>query len=468
MRLPFQVYTDLEGNLSVMDGPVIELRTGLIFRTGVGGEFTHDTPSGDYYEQTRAAGAAGADFAGGSGRNLACAGGLASGLVGLSYFRPEVTDEFRNGAFHLVVTGASAATISDDVDIVAELTTGGTAPVGNYVLTAYGEATYNASAAATLVLTAEDGWPGTIPNATVAISAGSAQGGVFTPVDASNFVSAVDPDWTIALQPDGVGHYKYLTEIVAIRAEGTAFDPSGRYDAVEDAFIYNPVEPEDDDLGDLADVNPFGVLSVTYSWPAVPDLDTRTAFLDGIAGYGYSSAGPVGDYMTWSGDDTGAAGSETVVIDLATAWADGLISSYADISLGADWYPPRNGHGPATLEITYDLGAGPVTLYSGVIYPGGEVTPATTPVKTIRILEDGTMESNVAAWSADVRRVAVPTRPGVAYLTITEAAGVIDTVSGPFFATTQPANATDVYHVPVALSDGLGGIEQLITGGLAW
>lgn len=462
MRLPFQVYSELDGNLQAMDGVVIEVRAGAIFATSADGEFSHDAPGPDYAEQTRASGASGAVLTGGSGRNLVASGGPVS-LNG--FFRPEITDEFRNGAFLLVKTGPSAATISDGTDVVAALTTGGTAPVGSYVATTYGEDTYNAGLAFTLILAAEEGGPGTIPNATVAISAGSAQFGEFTAVDASNFVSVVDPDWTIALQSGGEGWLKYLTETVAIRAVGTAFDPSGRYDAVEAAYIYNPVEPESDELDDRPETNPFGVLTMVYSWPATPDLDSRTAFLDGVVGYGYSSSA---DYMTFSGDDQDPAGSETVVIDLATAWDDELISDYADIACCADWYPPRGGHGPATLDITYDLGAGPVSLYSGPIYPGSEITPATTRVKTIRILADGTMEAEGGPWSADVRRVAVAPRAGYVYLKLTETAGALTAVEGPFLATDLPTCTASVFYFPIATSDGVGGIRQLHTGALAW
>ncbi len=471
MRLPYQVYADLDGNLQVMDGLVIGLRSGAIFYTGAGGFFSHDAPPATYDEHTPVTAAGGALFTGGSGRNLVCAGGLVSGLTGASFFRPEVTDNYRDGAFLLVVTGASAATISDATNVVAILSTGGTAPVGSYVLTTYGEDTYNGGDPATLAITAEEGGPGAIPNASVTVSAGSAQGGEFTAVDASNFESAADPNWTIVLQSDGEGRMKYLTDIVAVRAVGTAFDPSGRYEALEDFYIYNPIDPIDGELDDLPDVNPFGVLTLVFSWPSVPDLDIGVTFLGDTAGYGHSTpstGGPVGDYMNWTGDDTGAAGSETVVIDLAAAWDVGDIETFADVLAAVDWFPSAGGHGPATLEITYDLGAGPTTLYNGPIYPGSTATPAVTRVKTIRILADGTMEAEGGPWAADVRRVAQPTRAGYVYLKLTETLGVLTAVEGPFLATDFPANSAGVFHFPIAISDGVGGIQQLHTGAIQW
>ena len=84
-----------------------------------------DAPGEVYREIGRVAEVTGAEFIGGSGRNLICSGGGA-GLPN-GFFRPEIADAWRNGGFYLEVTGASAATISDGTDVVAVLTTGGTA-----------------------------------------------------------------------------------------------------------------------------------------------------------------------------------------------------------------------------------------------------------------------------------------------------------------------------------------------------
>lgn len=461
MRLPFQVYSDLDGNLTVMDGVVIAARTGALFRTGVGAGFTYDAPGDGYEALSRTEGRAGALFGGGSGRNIVVTGGP-DALCG--HYRPEVTDRFSTGVFHLLVTGPSAATISDAVDVVAELTTGGTAPVGSYVATAYGETEYGSAATFTLVAAAEEGGPGAIPNATIEISAGAAQGGLFTAVDASNYVSAVDVNWTILLESDGVGKLKYLTEVIAERAEGLAYDPAGLYTSTSTGERYNPVEADDEGAEDEVEVNPFGVLTLVYSWPATPDLDIGVTFLEDTAGYGHSGSGAVGPYITWSGDDTDPAGSETVVIDLAAAWDDGVISTFADVLAAGDWYPPRGGAGPATLDVSYTIPGADSTM---VIYPKS-VTPAVTPVKYLRITAAGTITAAEAPWNAIVKRVPQPTREGTVYIKLTETAGVLTAVEGPFLATVMPANTATEYHFPIAISDGVGGIEQLHLGSLVW
>ena len=129
----------------------------------------------------------------------------------------------------------------------------------------------------------------------------------------------------------------------------------------------------------------FGLVTITYSWPSLPDLDTRTEFLGNVVGYGYQRGGR---YTTWSGDDQEIAGDEVVVIDLAAAWRDGLITTHADISCGADWYPPRGGKGPAMMKVVHSIGSTTKTLFNGPIYPGSTATPATTVVYQLRITAD--------------------------------------------------------------------------------
>lgn len=463
MRAQFQTYADLEGNLHVVDGIVIDAGTGALFRLNADTEFGVDAPGEVYREIGRVAEVTGAEFIGGSGRNLICSGGGA-GLPN-GFFRPEIADAWRNGGFYLEVTGASAATISDGTDVVAVLTTGGTAPVGNYDSTTYGHYTYAASVPFVLAIAAEAGGPGAVPDATVEIHAGSAIGGDYTAVDAANYVSTVDADWTIALQASGDGWLKYQAATVAIRTGGTRFDPAGYYEAVEAAYFYNPVELDDDEALDLEDVNPFGILTITYSWPATPDLDNTTEFLGATVGYVFGDAGPYyAPYMTHDGDDTSASGSEVVTIDLAAAWTAGDIETVADILCKADWYPPSGGSGPATLDISYSLG-GSLSL---TIDPGLTASPATTFVRAIRVMADGTISSLDDAWAATVRRIPQPTRPGTVYIAITEASGAVTAATGPHFATTMPASGSGVFNIPIALSDGAGLVEQLVTGAIIW
>ena len=71
-------------------------------------------------------------------------------------------------------------------------------------------------------------------------------------------------------------------------------------------------------------------------------------------------------------------------------------------------------------------------------------------------------------WRAFLQVIPAAPRAGFAYLTLTETAGVLTSVAGPFFATALPADSSTVFHVPVAQSDGLGGLVQLHTGLLIW
>jgi hypothetical protein len=458
MSQPYQVYADIEGNLNVMDGIVIDRLTGAIFRTGQGVAFGHGAAAREYLAAAPAASSADADFVGGSTRNL-----LGSGLAtAAGFWRAERPGEWRLGGLLLVVTGPSAATISDATNVVAILSTGGTAPVGNYPSTTYGAATYNATAAFTVALAEEQGAPGPLPpDAEVSISEGTAMGGVFEAVDTVNYVSVANADWTILVLATGEARMFYQATRVATRVAGSPYDPDGTYVAEASAYFYNPQEPEQEPLADLPETNPFGILTLTYSWPATPDLDNTTRFLGESVGYG---TGFAGTYLTHSGDDTDPAGSEVVTVDLAQAWADGEIETEADIVCFADWFPPRGGSGPATLDISYSLG-GTLSL---TIHPGSTATPATTFVRAIRVTAAGAIQTPTAVWYAEVRRIARPPREGVVYIELTETAGLLTSVAGPFLATTMPASGSGVFRFPLAISDGAGGIEQVFSGTLVW
>jgi len=58
---------------------------------------------------------------------------------------------------------------------------------------------------------------------------------------------------------------------------------------------------------------------------------------------------------------------------------------------------------------------------------------------------------------------------GWVYCQITESApGEISGVTGPFFGASVPDNAGDNFFVPIAYSDGLGGLQQLHEGSIHW
>lgn len=68
-----------------------------------------------------------------------------------------------------------------------------------------------------------------------------------------------------------------------------------------------------------------------------------------------------------------------------------------------------------------------------------------------------------------VNRATAAPLEGWIYLKVTESApGVPSAVDGPFFATALPANADPIYYVPIAYSDGAGGIDQIQEGAILW
>lgn len=146
---------------------------------------------------------------------------------------------------------------------------------------------------------------------------------------------------------------------------------------------------------------PFSLLTIRYIWTEMPDLDSGTEFLGSVVGYGL---GVTADYMTWTGDAQTVGGTETVTVDLAAAWAAGVMTDLGgtyNVSCSADWFPfadddpsvepnPNPGTGPATLEIEYN---GIIESYQ--INPGS-VTPSTTPVAEITIHSDGTFSIDLS------------------------------------------------------------------------
>lgn len=319
--------------MMVANGWVDQLRTGVRLAVGNGGEFSELRTADDGSAYQRAAGPMGATFVGGSGRNLVLSG-LPPALSGtqppIGFFVPTAADVFAAGDFTLEVTGPSAATISDGVGVVAILSTGGTAPEGDYDSTTYGEETYNFTVdpgpvivghAFTLTADAEEGGGGVAPDVQALISAGTAQGGSYAAATPWHFVSVADADWTIDVASDGSAEMLHLTDVVASRAIGQPGDAAGAYEATT----------------------------------------------LGRAGYNLTDVEPV----------------------------------------------------------------------------------------------DG------EAWRAWVGTTGRAPRVGTIYIEATEAAGVLDSVAGPFFATTMPASAGDTYRVPIAVSDGYS-VGQMHEGLLLW
>ena len=461
MTKGFQVHFDARGDLWGCDGTVIERATGNFFPVGAGdpdGAGLVGEPAANLGVTAELPSVTDMTFLGGSGGNV-----IVTGLAALSgFYRPYRPNQYRMGVFLMEVTGSSAATISDETDVVAELTSGGTAPAGSFVATTYGEDTYNSSSAFTLTGTKEVGWPGGYADLDVTVDKGTAQRGRYTTTDGVTFTSVVDTDWTIVLAADGSAEMIHDGTTVAARAVGNADDPCGHYDSTTDGEYLNP-EPLADDASVPLDVNPFGTLTLDFTWSGSLDLDIGVVFLDTTVGFGYSAGS---GYMTWSGDVTGSSGLETVVVDLATAWDDGAISTFADILALADWYTPHAGSGPATLTVTYDPPGGSGTPVVHTIHPLLN-TPALTTALGLRVGQAGSVTLLAAPWTMSVRAVRRAPRAGVAWIEVTESGGITG-VTGPFFEAAMPSPGGGMTPFPLATSDGAGKLKQLHTGPLVW
>ena len=313
----FQTFADINGNLWVADGWVAQLRGGVRLPVGAGQDLPplFSSPDGARYAALRET--RGGTFVGGSGRNLVTTGltPAASGpAVPVGIWAPKRPDVWTLGIFTLTKTGSSAANISDGTNTVASLTTG-SAPVGYYVATSYGQTTYHAGSPFTIAAATEQGAPGSLPAAFCSVSAGTAQGGNYTASSAIAGASATDANWTILVNSDGSADLKHSGTVLASRTGGNPCEMAGVYEA--------------------------------------------------------NSAGKTG----------------------------------------------------------YNSGA---------------------------------------AWRAFFQVIPAAVRAGFVYLTLTETSAVLSAVAGPFFATALPADSSTVFHVPIAQSDGLGGLVQLHSGLLLW
>lgn len=147
--------------------------------------------------------------------------------------------------------------------------------------------------------------------------------------------------------------------------------------------------------------NPFSVLEIHYNWSFLPDLLTGTKFLQDVDHpVGFSYASPTA-YMTWYDNSPGEV-REIVIVDLAKAWRDGIITTQADLELYGDWDPawdddpvalpnPNPGSGVIqivayyrgnsyTIEATPGVGTPAATyLVNLLVTAAGAVTLAATP-----------------------------------------------------------------------------------------
>lgn len=439
------------GNVSVRSGWIISKGLPDIRVGPPAGGLPTSPMTGDLAAQE----SPGKIYLGGSGRNLVLSGFPAATHDGV--WRHGYPGKWSNGPLALTYVASGATTITDGTGTLAIRTSGG--PLGRLDSTPYGEGLLGSAFA--VVVAAEWSAPGVPPKADMLSSASGLQKMDFTATDAAHYTSTQDPRFTIDIQEGGDANLRFDSVIIAIRDDGPNDNPAGQYESTTAGLDFNPRTPGDDDDEDYVEppaVNPFGILTLTYSWPAVPDLDTTTTFLGGKVGYGSAYLAP---YMTHSGDDQSPSGSETVVIDLAAAWAAGAIQDTADITCMADWYPPGS-YGPASLAVTY-TGAG-FTPISQVIQPGNFRPGAITVVASLRINADGSSTHYKEPWVATLTRRRVPPPAGVIYLQEVSVAGVFTTTAGPTFTAARPADTAQKYCIPLATSDGAGQLEAMWTG----
>lgn len=89
---------------------------------------------------------------------------------------------------------------------------------------------------------------------------------------------------------------------------------------------------------------------IIYSWSSqARDLDIGVYFLGTSMGWSHPNSSA---YMSWTGDDTSYAGSETVTINLQKALDDGRVNTATPVNiiLAAGWYSPAGGSGPANVR----------------------------------------------------------------------------------------------------------------------
>jgi hypothetical protein len=125
-------------------------------------------------------------------------------------------------------------------------------------------------------------------------------------------------------------------------------------------------------------------LSVTYTWPDnQKDLDSGTLFLGEAVGYACGSS----KYLSFSGDDTGTGGKETVIVDIASAHFDDRWDTQVPVTLRAGWYTPAGGSGPATVTVAlkHKTTGQLRRAIQRSIAPGQQTGCATTVVGTVYV-----------------------------------------------------------------------------------
>lgn len=220
------------------------------------------------------------------------------------------------------------------------------------------------------------------------------------------------------------------------------------------------------------DVYGRGIFVLTVTGSSAATIHDGT---DTVATLSAGGTAPVGDYVAGAyGKTTYNGGADFTLAAAAEEGAPGAFPGYVlNVSAGtaqagnftatdaanyvsdddSDWTIFVAADGSAELYHLTDLVA--VRDAGSTIDPAG-VFEATAAGQTAY--------NSGEAWRAFVQVIPAPPRAGFVYVKITESAGILTSVEGPYLATALPSDTASDLHIPIAQSDGLGGLVQFNLG----
>lgn len=464
MSNQYQIRHNYHGDMTIQSGWV----TNLDSYPSRCGPLGKRLPGSDTLEERAAVESDGSTYLGGSGRNM-----ILSGIP--LYTTPDLEVHDHNGVWahgypnywvmrqwRLVPAVPGPSMVDQDNVVVAT-----SAPISppnlpfNYTFTSTAHGTALMGVAWTATSVAEYTYPGVRPKCYLTTALECMQLGELTSTDAANYASAADPLLTIGITYEGVASMSYAGVVIAIREYGDNNNAEGTYYNTPAGLLWNPRPPEYDQ-GHKPEINPFGILTLVYSWAATSDLDTMTLFSGGKVGATYGLTAP---YLTQSGDNTAASGSETVTVNLAGAWLAGLLDAPAEILCHADWFYPT-ARGPATLTVNYTKPGFVQQVLT--IRPANVAPGSTTLVAALRVGLDGTVTQNYDPWICTVGTEWVPTPAGAIFAKLrTNSAGYLTAPPSLHYEASLPTPVTTagdtIRPYFLGVSDGKY-IEQIHTG----
>lgn len=236
----FECRIDRYGNLMVSSGFVYQHSSQALKESGADPNLGLAPSAGmSFVPGMASTGPRTAAYIGGSGRLLIATPSTAldnpdAETAILGFFAPDWLDYWKsvaNQSATLEVTTTTDAMIYDGTNIVAQWASGADAPLGVYAATTYGKNTYNAGSAFNITVTEELTGGRSPAPVEVEFSAGTAQGGRYSPNAAQSWRHNVN-DWTLVMDGDGVAEIKYQGNVVATRIDPDLWiwdDPGGAF-----------------------------------------------------------------------------------------------------------------------------------------------------------------------------------------------------------------------------------------------